>query len=126
MNSAFFSSGVFCAGMLGDIAGGVISDQILRRTGNVVAARQNVIAISLLGGLAFLAALLFSYDLMTITVCLAGASFFSELTIGPIWAAPMDIAPQFTGRCKRELDFTCCGCDRILGSWNHHVFSNPA
>jgi dipeptide/tripeptide permease len=24
------------------------------------------------------------------------------------------------------LDFTCCGCDRILGSWNHHVFSNPA
>jgi hypothetical protein len=24
------------------------------------------------------------------------------------------------------LDFTCCGCDRILDSWNHHVFSNPA
>jgi hypothetical protein len=83
-NSAFFSSGVFCVGVLGDIAGGVISDEILPRTGSVVAEKQNVIAIGLLGGLAFLAPLLFSHNLMTITACLAGASFFSELTIGPI------------------------------------------
>ena len=71
-------------GALGDIAGGVISDETLPRTRSVVAARQNVIAISLLGGLAFLAPLLFSHNLMTVTACLAGASFFSELTIGPI------------------------------------------
>lgn len=101
MNSAVFSSGVFCAAVLGDVTGGLVSDQILRRTGNVVAARQNVIVISLLGGLAFLAPLLFSHNLMTIAACLAGASFFSELTIGPIWAVPMDIAPRFTG--------TACG-----------------
>jgi MFS family permease len=104
MNSAFFSSGVFCSGVLGDVAGGLLSDQILRRTGNVVAARQNVIAISLLGGLVFLAPLLFSHKLMTITACLAGASFFSELTIGPIWAVPMDIAPQFTGTASGMLN----------------------
>jgi MFS family permease len=76
----------------------------LRRTGNVVAARQNVIVISLLGGLAFLAPLLFSHNLMTIAACLAGASFFSELTIGPIWAVPMDIAPQFTGTASGMLN----------------------
>src|SRR5260370_34420852 len=104
MNSAVFSSGVFCAAVLGDVAGGLISDQIWRRTGNVVAARQNVIVISLLGGLAFLAPLLFSQNLRTIAACLAGASFFSELTIGPIWAVPMDIAPQFTGTASGMLN----------------------
>ncbi|NDQ55491.1 MAG: MFS transporter [Acidipila sp.] len=104
MNSAFFSSGVFCAGVLGDVTGGVVSDQILRRTGNVVAARQNVIAVSLVGGLIFLVPLLFSHNLAMITACLAGASFFSELTIGPIWAVPMDIAPQFTGTASGMLN----------------------
>jgi MFS family permease len=104
MNSAFFSSGVFCAGVLGDIAGGVISDQVLRRTGNVVAARQNVIAIGLVGGLAFLVLLLFTKNLMAIAACLAGASFFVELTIGPIWAVPMDIASAFTGTASGMLN----------------------
>jgi MFS family permease len=97
MKSAYFSSGVFCAAVIGDVSGGLISDQILRRTGNVVAARQNIIAISLLGGLGFLIPLMLSKNLAVITICLAGASFFSELTIGPIWAVPMDIAPDFTG-----------------------------
>ncbi len=97
MKSAYFSSGLFCAAVVGDVSGGLISDQILRRTGNVVAARQNIIAISLLGGLAFLIPLMLSKNLIVITICLAGASFFSELTIGPIWAVPMDIAPDFTG-----------------------------
>ena len=97
MKSAYFSSGVFCAAVIGDVSGGLISDQILRRTGNVVAARQNIIAISLIGGLAFLIPLMMSKNLIVITACLAGASFFSELTIGPIWAVPMDIAPEFTG-----------------------------
>lgn len=97
MKSAYFSSGVFCAAVIGDVSGGLISDQILRRTGNVIAARQNIIAISLMGGLAFLIPLMLSKNLIVITACLAGASFFSELTIGPIWAVPMDIAPEFTG-----------------------------
>ena len=69
-----------------------------------MAARQNVIAVSLVGGLLFLVPLLFSHNLVTITACLAGASFFSELTIGPIWAVPMDIAPQFTGTASGMLN----------------------
>jgi nitrate/nitrite transporter NarK len=28
---------------------------------------------------------------------LAGAFFFLELTIGPIWAVPMDVAPRYAG-----------------------------
>jgi hypothetical protein len=72
MNSAFFSSGVFSAAVLGDITGGVVSDRMLRRTGNVVAARQNIIAVSLVGGLLFLLPTLFSKNLITIAASLAG------------------------------------------------------
>ena len=28
---------------------------------------------------------------------MGGAFFFAELTIGPMWAIPMDIAPRFSG-----------------------------
>ena len=34
MQSAFYSAGVFLAGVIGDTLGGVVSDHILRRTGN--------------------------------------------------------------------------------------------
>jgi MFS transporter, ACS family, glucarate transporter len=35
--------------------------------------------------------------LTTLTICLAGAFFFAEMTIGPMWAIPMDIAPRHSG-----------------------------
>ena len=103
-DSAFFSSGVFCGGVLGDVAGGFFSDQILRRTGNVALARQSVIVISMLGALAFLTRILFAADLTTITLCLAAAFFFVELTIGPIWAVALDIAPDFAGTSSGMLN----------------------
>jgi NAD(P)-dependent dehydrogenase (short-subunit alcohol dehydrogenase family)/MFS family permease len=39
--SALFTACVFAAGMLGDLAGGWLTDRILRRTGNLNAARRN-------------------------------------------------------------------------------------
>jgi MFS family permease len=36
-------------------------------------------------------------NLGVIAACLSGAFFFLELTIGPIWAIPMDIAPAYSG-----------------------------
>jgi MFS family permease len=41
--------------------------------------------------------ILFVRDLTWIAVCLSAAFFFSEFTIGPMWAIPMDIAPQYSG-----------------------------
>src|SRR6266436_5847581 len=38
--SAFYSAGVFLAGVVGDTLGGVVSDQILHRTGDRTAARR--------------------------------------------------------------------------------------
>ena len=47
---------------------------------------------------------LFAKKIMLIAACLAGASFFIELTIGPIWAVPTDIAPQFPGTASGMLN----------------------
>src|SRR5204862_5775555 len=52
--SAFYSAGVFLAGVVGDTLGGVASDHILRRTGDRAAARRNVIVTGMLGGFLFL------------------------------------------------------------------------
>ena len=95
--SALFSSGVFFAGVVGDALGGVISDTLLHRTGRVTFSRLVVIVIGMLGGAGCLIPVLFTRDLATLALCLSGGFFFLELVIGPIWAVPMDIAPQHSG-----------------------------
>jgi len=100
-SSAIFASAVFFAGIVGDTSGGIISDWILRRTGNLEAARRNVIAASFLGTLLALIPVLLVRDLTIVTVSLGVAFFLLELTIGPIWAVPMDVAPRYAG--------TACG-----------------
>lgn len=96
-NTALFSSAVFFAGVVGDSAGGIISDRILARTGNVEAARRNVLMASQLGAFVFLLPILFTGNLAVVAICLSAAFFMLELTIGPIWAVPMDIAPRYAG-----------------------------
>ena len=41
--------------------------------------------------------LLFTHDLFFCLTCLSAGFFFAEMTIGPMWAIPMDIAPEFSG-----------------------------
>lgn len=96
-NTAFFSFGVLLAGVIGDTAGGMISDGLLRRTGNFLVARRNLIVASLTGSLLFLIPVLLFSDLVVIATCLSGAFFCLELTIGPIWSVPMDVAPKYSG-----------------------------
>ena len=97
MNSAFFSSGVFFAGVLGDTLGGILSDRILRRTGDLNKARCNLVVVGFLCSLACMAPVLYTHNLKGAALCLSLAFFFSEFTIGPMWAIPMDIAPRFSG-----------------------------
>jgi sugar phosphate permease len=97
-NAAFFTAAVSFAGFLGDIAGGYISDRILRATGNRKLARLSVINIGMLGAAACLLGVVFApKDVTTIALYLSTGFFFLELVIGPIWSIPMDIAPQFAG-----------------------------
>ncbi len=95
--SALYSSGVFFAGVVGDALGGIASDHLLHRTGNVTRSRLTVILVGMLGSAACLIPVLFSRDVVTLALCLSGGFFFLELVIGPIWSVPMDIAPQYSG-----------------------------
>ena len=103
--SAIFASGVFFAGVVGDTVGGVASDRILKRTGSFAKARVTVIVIGFLGAFLFMLPVLFVKDLLTITLCLSGAFFFAELIVAPIWAVPMDIAPQHAGTASGFMNF---------------------
>lgn len=104
--SALFASGVFFAGVIGDTVGGTVSDLILRRTGNVSLARVSVIVVGFLGAFFCMLPILFAVrDLTMIALCLSGAFFFAELIVGPIWAVPMDIAPQHSGTASGFMNF---------------------
>src|ERR1700692_3791292 len=96
-NSALFASGVFFAGVVGDSLGGILSDRILRKTGNVRLARLSVTIAGFAGAPLPLLAVLFTRDITVVTLCLSGGFFFAELVIGPIWSVPMDIAPKYSG-----------------------------
>jgi sugar phosphate permease len=95
--SALFSGGVFFGGVVGDALGGIVSDSIFRKTRNLNRARRNLVVFGFLCSLASMVPILFLHNVMWAALCLSVAFFFSEFTIGPMWAIPMDIAPRFSG-----------------------------
>jgi sugar phosphate permease len=104
-SSALYSSGVFFAGVIGDTLGGIASDYILRRSGNVALARRSVIITGFLGGFVFLIPVILFHDITVSAVCLALAFFFAELIVAPIWSVPMDIAPRYAGSASGLMNF---------------------
>lgn len=99
--SALFSSSVFFAGVIGDTLGGVVTDRLLRRSGSLRLARSRMVCLCMAASLLSLVPLLFLHDATVAVVCLSLGFFFAEMTIGPMWAVPMDIAPEHAG--------TACG-----------------
>jgi sugar phosphate permease len=96
-DSALFSSLVFFGGVVGDALGGFVSDWLLRRTGSLRRARRDLVIFGMAGSLACSVPILFLHSPLAAALCLSCTFFFAELTIGPMWAIPMDIAPQFAG-----------------------------
>jgi len=95
--SALFSGGVFFGGVVGDALGGIVSDHIFRKTHDLNRARRDLVVFGFLCSLAFMVPILFLHNVRWAALCLSLAFFFSEFTIGPMWAIPMDIAPRFSG-----------------------------
>jgi len=95
---ALFTSLVLAAGVFGDTLGGMFSDQLMHRTGNLQFARRTVLLIGLLGAFALIIpTLVFTNDLTVVTISLAGAFFCLELCNSVLWSIPMDIAPRHAG-----------------------------
>jgi sugar phosphate permease len=84
-------------GMVGDIAGGSLTDRIYRRTGRLRFARRIVAApCMLLSALCLIPAATTS-SASTAIACLTASLFFLEMVIGPAWAVPMDVGGAFSG-----------------------------
>jgi len=104
-HSALFSGGVLLGGVVGDWVGGAASDYIYRKTGSLQAARRNLIIVGMVGAFVFLVPVVLTHDLTTVAICLSLAFFFSELVVAPIWAVPMDIAPEYAGTASGMMNF---------------------
>jgi MFS family permease len=95
--SALFSSAVFSAGVGGDYLGGVLSDAILRRSGDLRKARCRLVMWAFLASFVCVLPIFMTHDLTIVVLSLAAAFFCAEIVIGPMWAIPMDIAPRYSG-----------------------------
>jgi MFS family permease len=104
-SSALFSAGVFFAGVVGDTVGGLASDRLLRKTGNLLVARRYVIVAGFAGAFVFLLPVILIHNLKVAATCLSLAFFFAELIVAPIWSMPMDIAPQYAGSASGMMNF---------------------
>ena len=89
------------AGVVGDTLGGITSDALFRRTGNLRLARVAVLVVGLLGALVFIVPAARTSSPIGAVTSLAIAFFFLELTNAVLWALPMDIAGAYSG--------TACG-----------------
>ena len=49
------------------------------------------------GSLFFMSFVFITHDQTSIILCLGASLFFLEMTEGPVWAVPMDIAPRYAG-----------------------------
>ncbi|HEY4083095.1 MAG TPA: MFS transporter [Burkholderiaceae bacterium] len=102
--SALFASSVFFAGVVGDTLGGWVTDKILERTGSLHKARSRMVAICMFLTLLSLVPLMFTHNLYVSMFSLSAGFFFAEMTIGPMWAIPMDIAPEHSGTASGMMN----------------------
>jgi ACS family D-galactonate transporter-like MFS transporter len=84
-------------GVVGDTLGGVMSDAIFRRTGNLRLARRLLLVVGLGGAFAFILPAIVTGSALGAVSLLAAAFFFLELTNAVLWTLPLDIAGPYAG-----------------------------
>ena len=102
--SALFASSVFFAGVVGDTLGGIVTDKLYERTGSLKRARSWMVSVCMLLTLISLVPMMFTHHLYVSMACLACGFFFAEMTIGPMWAIPMDVAPACSGTASGMMN----------------------
>ena len=85
------------AGVVGDTVGGLATDWLLAKTGNIKFARRVVAITGMLGCAVFIVPAALATEAYTAVYCLTAAMFFLECTIGPSWAVPMDMGGEVSG-----------------------------
>jgi D-galactonate transporter len=93
----FLASLPLVAGVVGDTVGGLVTDRLLARTGNIKFSRRVVAITGMLGCAVFIVPAAMTEDAYIAVYCLTASMFFLECTIGPSWAVPMDIGGEVSG-----------------------------
>lgn len=94
---ALFTALPLLAGVVGDTLGGVVSDYIYKKTGNLKFARRSLLVVGLGGALVFIVPAIYTHTAITAVILLAASFFFLELTNAVLWSLPLDIAGKFAG-----------------------------
>jgi cyanate permease len=94
---ALFTSLPLLAGVIGDTLGGVVSDTIYKRTGNLKLARRALLIVGLTGSLIFILPAVYTSSALMAVMLLSASFFFLELTNAVLWSLPIDIAGRFAG-----------------------------
>ena len=101
-----FASLPLMAGVIGDMAGGAVSDRIYRKTGNLTLARRGVAVPGLLvAGSVIPIAVYVANPLASVAWFCLGV-FALELTVGVSWAVALDIGHEFAGSVSAVMN-TC-------------------
>ena len=93
----FLASLPLVAGVVGDTVGGLTTDRLLAKTGNIKFSRRVVAITGMLGCAVFIVPAALTEDAYIAVYCLTASMFFLECTIGPSWAVPMDIGGEVSG-----------------------------
>ncbi len=101
---ALFTALPLFAGVVGDTLGGAVSDQLLKRTGNLRFARVSVLMVGMLGSLAFMVPMIMVENPLTAVLLLSLSFFFLELTNAVLWSLPIDIAGDYAGTASGMMN----------------------
>lgn len=94
---ALFTALPLLAGVVGDTLGGVVSDTVYKRTGNLKLARRLMLVIGMGGALVFIIPVVYTQNPLTAVALLSASFFFLELTNAVLWSLPLDIAGAYAG-----------------------------
>src|SRR5207245_9719453 len=90
-------------GAIGCGLGGVLTDYVVRKTGNVRNRRTIGFVGFFLGSLSMLASVLFESPLHSV-LALSLASFFGDLTMGSCWAVCLDVGHELAGTVSGAMN----------------------
>ncbi|MGB6009346.1 MFS transporter [Castellaniella sp.] len=94
---ALFTALPLMAGVVGDTLGGIVSDTLLKKTGNIRFARVSVLTFGLVGALLCMVPMVSMEDPLMAVLLLSLSFFCLELTNAVLWSLPIDIAGDYAG-----------------------------
>jgi len=92
------------AGVAGDIAGGWISDVLVKRMGNLKLARRLVAVAGFALAAAMMVLACLATDPLISVLLFGGAVFGLELTVGVSWAVALDIGDEYAGSVSAVMN----------------------